>query len=53
MNDIIEFLTMAADELRRLAGSAPEISGDLRTLAEELESEAQRLSQQSRGGSND
>ena len=48
MKHIIDFLKTAADELRRLAGSAPEIADDLRGLAQELDTELRRLEQQSR-----
>jgi hypothetical protein len=47
MRDAIEFLRKSAEELRELASSAPDISGQLRRLADELDATAADLE---RGG---
>lgn len=43
MRDAIDFLRKSAAELRELASSAPDISAQLRRLAEELEATAADL----------
>jgi hypothetical protein len=48
MRDAIEFLRKSADDLRELADLAPDISGHLYRLAEELDSTAAELER--RGG---
>jgi hypothetical protein len=40
MRETIDFLRKSAEDLRELALSAPDISGDLRRLAEELDATA-------------
>jgi hypothetical protein len=43
MRETIEFLRKSAEELRDLAATAPDISGHLRRLAEELDATADDL----------
>jgi ABC-type transporter Mla subunit MlaD len=43
MRDAIEFLRRSAEELRQLAASAPDISRQLRQLADELDATATEL----------
>ena len=43
MNDAIKFLRRSAEELRELASSAPDISEQLRRLADELDEVAADL----------
>jgi hypothetical protein len=45
MRDESEFLFEKAEELRAIAGSAPDIAPDLRRLAENPEERASRISQ--------
>lgn len=48
MDEEIRFLRDAAEELRRLANLSPEIADQLLRLANELETEANRLEQRAR-----
>ncbi|HTV88739.1 MAG TPA: hypothetical protein VME41_06960 [Stellaceae bacterium] len=43
MKDAIEFLHKSAEELRELAASAPDISDQLRRLADEIDATAADL----------
>jgi len=51
--NLSEFLFNAAREMRDLALRAPDISNELRRLADDVESEAVQLRQQGRGQSED
>jgi hypothetical protein len=48
MKDRVEFLYRKAEQLRVMAGGAPEIAEKLRRLAEDLEARAAELSQEPR-----
>jgi hypothetical protein len=50
INDEIRFLRDAAEELRQLATLSPEIAGELRRLATELDVQARRLEDQGQAG---
>jgi hypothetical protein len=49
MNEEIAFLLNAAEELRALALTAPEVASELRRTADELEARAAELSRHGRG----
>ena len=49
MDEEIAFLLHAAEELRALALTAPEVASELRRTADELEARAAELSRQGRG----
>ena len=49
MSEEIAFLRNAAEELRALALTAPEVASELRRTADELEAKAAELSRQRRG----
>ena len=51
MNEMIAFLLDAAEQLRELALTEPEIAAELRRLAEELEATAVGLRRERRPGS--
>jgi hypothetical protein len=48
VDNTIRFLRMAAIQLRRLAEHAPDVAGELRRMAEEIEKDADDLEAQSR-----
>jgi hypothetical protein len=50
MRGYIEFLHQKAEQLRTIAGGAPEIAEQLRRLAEDLDETAAELSRELRGG---
>ena len=43
VDNTVRFLRLAAIELRRLAGRAPDISGELQHVADQLEADAAEL----------
>lgn len=49
MKGHVEFLHQKAEQLRRMAGGAPEVAEQLRRLAQDLEERAAELSRESRG----
>lgn len=50
MRGFVEFLQQKAEQLRIIAGGAPEIAEQLRRLAADLEEKAAELSREPRGG---